>query len=63
MSVCPLLTIFGFLHGRAAAVGTGDIFLFLGLGLYLAIIVAGNTATTEADTLLQNTLKIVFLAH
>lgn len=63
MSVCPLLTIFGFLHGRAAAVGTSDIFLFLGLGLYLAIIVAGNTATTEADTLLQNTLKIVFLAH
>ena len=43
--------------------GSRDILLFLGLGLHLAIIITGNTATTEADTILENALKIVFLTH
>ena len=38
-AVSPLLAVFGFLPGRAAAVCSGDIRLLLCLGLYSAVVV------------------------
>ena len=38
MTVSPLLAILGFLTCRAAAVGTGDVFFLLGLGLHFVLI-------------------------
>ena len=35
LAVGTLLTVFSLLTGRAAAMGTGDIFLFAGFGLHL----------------------------
>ena len=59
MPVRPLLAVFGFLSCRAAAVGTCDVLLLLGLGLYLAVVFGLVAATSEADTVLQDVLKIV----
>ena len=61
MTIGTLLTVFGFLTGRAAAVGTGDILLFLGLGLHLAIIFWLITSTSEGNTVLEYVLKIVHI--
>ena len=63
MSVCPLLTVFGLLLGRAATVSTSDILLFLGLGLYLVVLLTGTTTTTEVNAILQNLLEITLLTH
>ena len=63
MSVCPLLTVFGLLLGRAATVSTSDILLFLGLGLYLVVLFTGTTTTTEVYAILQNLLEITLLTH
>ena len=63
MSVCPLLTVFGLLLGRATTVSTSDILLFLGLGLYLVVLFTGTTATTEVNAILQNLLEITLLTH
>ena len=52
MPVCPLLAVFGFLHGRAASVGASDVFLFLGLGLHLLICFARTATSAEANTVL-----------
>ena len=60
MSVCPLLTVFGFLLGRAATVGTSDVLLFLGLGLHLVVLLAGTTATSEVYAIYQDVLEIFF---
>ena len=38
VAIGPLLAILSFLPCRSAAVGASDIFLFLGLGLYLAVV-------------------------
>ena len=55
MPVSPLLTVFGFLLGRATTVSTGYILFLLGLGLHLAgIRIFPFAATAEADTILQN---------
>ena len=56
MPIGTLLTVFGFLLGRTATVGTSDILLFLGL-------VARATATTEVNAILQNLLEITLLTH
>ena len=58
MSVGPLLTVFGFLPGRAATVGTGDVLLFLGLGLHLVVFLPRPATSSERDTVLQNALKV-----
>ena len=58
MPIGPLLTVFGFLPGRAAAVGTGDVLLFLGLGLYLVVFLPRPATSSERDTVLQNALKV-----
>ena len=63
MSVGPLLTVFGLLLGRAATVSTSDILLFLGLGLYLVVLLTGTTTTTEVNAILQNLLEITLLTH
>ena len=59
MSVGSLLTVFGFLTGRAAAVGTSDILLLLGLGLHLAIVLGLITSTSEVDAVFEDMLEIV----
>jgi len=59
MSVGTLLTILGFLSGRAAAVGTGDILLLLGFGLHLAVVLRLIASSPEVDTVLENVLEIV----
>ena len=61
--VSPLLTVLGFLTGRAGTVGTGDILLFLRFGLHLVVTIACTSSTTEGDAVLQDALKIVFLTH
>ena len=63
MPVCPLLTVFGFLTGRAATVGAGDVLFLLGLGLHLVLFLAGTTATTEVNAILQYLLEITLLTH
>ena len=60
MSVGTLLTVFRFLTGRTAAVGTSDILFLLGLGLHLlAIVLRLVSSTSEVDAVLENMLKIV----
>ena len=59
MSVGTLLAVFGFLTGRTAAVGTSDILLLLGFGLYLAIVFRLITSTSEVDTVFEYVLKVV----
>ena len=63
MSIRPLLTVFGLLLGRTTTVSTSDILLFLGLGLYLVILFARTTTTTEVNAILQNLLEITLLTH
>lgn len=41
MPVGALQADFGFLLGSSTSVGTGDVLLFLGLGLHLAIVLPG----------------------
>ena len=59
MTICPLLTVFGFLTGRAATVGTGDVLFLLGLGLDLAVVLGLITASAKVDTVFEDILKIV----
>ena len=59
MPVGPLLTVFGFLTGRAATVGTGDVLFLLGLGLDLAVVLGLITASAKVDTVFEDILKIV----
>ena len=63
MSVGPLFTVFGLLLCRATTVSASDILLFLGLGLYLVVLFARTTATTEVNAILQNLLEITLLTH
>ena len=61
MPVSPLLAVFGFLPCRAATVSPSDVFLFLGFGLYLAIILGLIASTSERNTVLEDVLKIVHI--
>ena len=58
MPICPLLTVFGFLSGRAATVGTGDVLFLLGLGLDLAVVLGLIAAPSEVDAVFEDVLKI-----
>ena len=60
MTVSPLLAVFGFLHGRAAAVRAGDVFLFLGLRLHFVVGFTRCAAPAETDAILENGHEIVF---
>ena len=60
MAVGALLAVFGFLHGGTAAVGAGDVLLFLGFGLYLARVgAAALAASPKRDAIFKDFLKIV----
>ena len=59
MSVGSLFTVFRLLTGRTAAVGTSDILLLLGFGLYLAIVFRLITSTSEVDTVFEYVLKVI----
>ena len=60
VSVGSLLTVFGLLTGRAAAMSTCDILFLLGLGLHLlAIVLRLVTSTSEVDTVFEYVLKII----
>ena len=59
MPVRPLLTVFGFLSGRAAPVGTSDVLLLLGLGLHLAIVLGLIAPSSEVNTVFEDMLEIV----
>ena len=61
MPIGTLLTVFGLLSGRAAAVGTSDILLLLGLGLHLVLFLARTAATTEVNAVFEDILKVVHL--
>jgi len=63
MTVSPLLTVLGFLPGRATTVSTGDILFLLGLGLYLAIVLARASSPSEVDAVNQDVLEIAFFTH
>ena len=63
MSVGPLLSVFGLLHSRTAAVGSGDVFLFLGFGFHLVFGFARTATSAKANAILKNTLEIVVLCH
>ena len=58
MPVGPLLTVFGFLTSRAATVGPGDVLLFLGLGLYLVVLLPRTTAPTKGNTINEDILEV-----
>ena len=60
MPIGTLLTILGFLLGRARTVSTGDIFLFLCLGLHLTFVgVFALAPSAEVDAITPDLLKIV----
>ena len=42
---------------------TGDILLFLRLGLHLVVVLLRSSPTSEGDTVFEDTLKIVVLSH
>ena len=56
-----LFTIFGFLTGRTAAMGTSDILFLLSLGLYLTVVLWLITTSAEVDTVLEDILKVVHI--
>ena len=58
MAVSPLLTVFGFLHGRAGTMGPRNIFLLLGFRLHLAVIALLTCAATKRNAILKNRLEI-----
>ena len=64
LSVGTLLAVLGLLSGRAAAVCTGDVLLFLGFGLHLTLVgVFPFAAAAKGNAILQDILKIVFFTH
>ena len=62
MSVSALLTVFGFLHGRATAVSPCYVFLFLRFGLHLAGIGLLRSSFPEVDAVHQDIIKITHIA-
>lgn len=61
--VCSLFPVLPFLNGRATAMGTGDILLFLRLGLHFLWGRLLWSTLLETDATLKNTLKIVVIVH
>ena len=63
MTVSPLLTVLGFLPGRARTVGTGDILFLLGLGLYFVLFLAGTASSAKGDAIDEDILEVTFFTH
>ena len=61
MAVGPLLAVLGFLACRARAVGTGNVFFLLSLGLHLvALTTAATGGAPEDQSALDN---VVYICH
>ena len=58
MSIGPLLTVFGFLLGRAATVSTSDILFLFGFGFHLVFLLARASASSEVDAIHEDILEI-----
>ena len=63
MPISPLLTVFGFLSGRAGPVSPCNVFLLLRFGFHLATLLPGSPSASERNPILQYRLKIVFFTH
>ena len=61
MTIGTLLTVLRLLTGTAATMGSRDILLLLGFGLYLAIVLRLVTSTSEVDAVFEDILKIVHI--
>jgi len=61
MTIGTLLTVLGLLAGTAAAMGSRDVLLLLGFGLYLASVLRLVTSASEVDAVFENILKIVHI--
>ena len=62
VAIGPLLAILSFLSCRSAAVGASDIFLFLGLGLYLAVVLLlGASSGFEYHATHDNIINIIHI--
>ncbi len=61
MTIGTLLTVFCLLAGTAAPMGSRDILLLLGFGLYLAIVLRLVTSTSEVDAVFEDILKVVHI--
>ena len=61
MTIGTLLTVFCLLAGTAAPMGSRDILLLLGFGLYLAIVLRLVTSASEVDAVFEDILKVVHI--
>ena len=61
MTIGTLLTILRLLACTAATMGSRDILLLLGFGLYLTTVLRLVTSTSEVDAVFENILKIVHI--
>ena len=61
MTIGTLLTVLRLLTGTAATMGSRDILLLLGFGLYLAIVLRLVTSTSEVDAVFEDILKVVHI--
>ena len=61
MTIGTLLTVLCLLAGTAAPMGSRDILLLLGFGLYLAIVLRLVTSTSEVDAVFEDILKVVHI--
>jgi len=63
MTVSPLLTVLGFLPGRARTVGTGDILFLIRLRLYFVLFFAGTASSAKGDSIDEDILEVTFFTH
>ncbi len=61
MTIGTLFTVLCLLAGTAATMGSRDILLLLGFGLYLAIVLRLVTSTSEVDAVFEDILKVVHI--
>ena len=61
MTIGTLLTVLRLLTGTAATMGSRDILLLLGFGLYLAIVLRLVTSTSEVDAVFEDILNVVHI--
>ena len=61
MTIGTLFTVLRLLTGTATTMGSRDILLLLGFGLYLAIVLRLVTSASEVDAFFEDILKIVHI--
>ena len=59
LTISSLLAVFCLLTGRAAAMSSRNILLFLGFGLHLAIVLGLIAPSSEVNTVFEDMLEIV----